>query len=113
MPEIWKLAHVTPIYKKGAKSDPLNYRPVSLTSVVCKFMERLIRDKIIDHLDKYNLLSTHQHGFRSNRSCLTQLLEYFQEVHDMLEEKGTKGVDAIYLDCKKAFDTVPHKRLIC
>ena len=66
IPEIWKITHVTPIYKKGVKSDPLNYRPVSLTSVVCKAMERLIRDKIIEHLDKYNLLSTHQHGFRSN-----------------------------------------------
>ena len=65
----------------------------------------------MEHLDKYNL-SSQQHGFRSNRSCLTQLLEYFLEVHDMLDEPGTKGVDAIYLDCKKAFDTVPHKRLM-
>ena len=81
-------------------------------SVVCKAMERIIRDKIIEHLDVYNRLSVHQHGFRSNRSCLTQLLEYFQEVHNLLDEKGTKGVDAIYLDCKKAFDTVPHKRLL-
>ena len=75
-------------------------------------MERIIRDKIVDHLDSHDLLSKQQHGFRSNRSCLTQLLEYFQEVHDMLDAKGTKGVDAIYLDCKKAFDTVPHKRLL-
>ena len=112
IPDIWKVANVTPIYKKGVKSDPLNYRPISLTSVVCKAMERIIRDKIVDHLDSHNLLSKQQHGFRSNRSCLTQSLEYFQEVHDMLDAKGTKGVDAIYLDCKKAFDTVPHKRLL-
>ena len=75
IPNIWKVAHVTPIYKKGVKSDPLNYRPISLTSVVCKAMERIIRDKIIEHLDSHKLLSIHQHGFRSNRSCLTQLLE--------------------------------------
>ena len=111
IPDIWKVAYVTPIYKKGARSDPLNYRPISLTSVVCKAMERIIRDKIVDHLDSHDLLSKQQHGFRLNRSCLTQLLEYFQEVHDLLDAKNIKGVDAIYLDCKKAFDTVPHKRL--
>ena len=109
-PDDWKQAIVTPIYKSGKKSDPLIYRPISLTSVPCKVMERLIRDKIMDHLESNNLLSKHQHGFRSNRSCLTQLLEYFQEVHEILEDGDP--VDAIYLDCRKAFDTVPHKRLL-
>ena len=112
IPDIWKTANVTPIYKKGSKSDSLNYRPVSLTSVVCKVLERIIRNRIMEHLDRNNLLSPQQHGFRSKRSCLTQLLEYFQEVHDYLDEIETCGVDAIYLDCKKAFDTVPHKRLL-
>ena len=64
----------------------------------------------MDHLESNNLLSNHQHGFRSNRSCLTQLLEYFLEVHDSLDAHDP--VDAIYLDCQKAFDTVPHKRLL-
>ncbi|CAL4059585.1 unnamed protein product, partial [Meganyctiphanes norvegica] len=73
-------------------------------------MERLVKDKIMDHLESNNLLSKHQHGFRSRRSCLTQLLEYFQEIHDFLD--ASDPVDAVYLDCKKAFDTVPHKRLI-
>ena len=73
-------------------------------------MEKIIRNKIVDHLESNHLLSKHQHGFRSNRSCLTQLLEYFTEIHDIID-KGDP-VDAIYLDCKKAFDTVPHKRLI-
>ena len=81
-----------------------------MTSVPCKIMERIIRDKIVDHLETNNLLSRHQHGFRSNRSCLTQLLEYFTEIHDIIDSGNP--VDAIYLDCKKAFDTVPHKRLI-
>ena len=110
LPVDWKSANVTPIYKKGKKSNPLNYRPISLTSVPCKVMEKIIRNKIVDHLESNHLLSKHQHGFRSNRSCLTQLLEYFTEIHDIID-KGDP-VDAIYLDCKKSFDTVPHKRLI-
>ena len=110
LPDVWKLAYVTPIYKKGKKSNPLNYRPISLTSVPCKIMERLLRDKIVDHLETNNLLSKHQHGFRSRRSCLTQLLEYFSDIHNSLD--SLSPVDAIYLDCQKAFDTVPHKRLL-
>ena len=110
LPCEWKTANVSPIFKKGKKSDPLNYRPISLTSVPCKVMEKVIRDEIMEHLEQNNLLSKHQHGFRSNRSCLTQLLEYFSEIHKSLDDSDP--IDAIYLDCKKAFDTVPHKRLI-
>ena len=75
-------------------------------------MEKVVRKGVVEHVISNNLLSKHQHGFRSNRLCLTQLLEYFLEVHEMLEEESVDGADAIYLDCKKAFDTVPHKRLI-
>lgn len=110
LPADWKTANITPIFKKGKKSNPLNYRLISLTSVPCKLMEKIIRNKIVDHLESNNLLSRQQHGFRSSRSCLTQLLEYFAEIHDFIDDG--KPVDAIYLDCKKAFDTVPHKRLI-
>ena len=80
--------------------------------MVCQVTEKVVRKGVVEHVISNNLLSKHQHGFRSNRSCLTQLLEYFLEVHEMLEEESVDGVDAIYLDCKKAFDTVPHKRLI-
>ena len=62
------------------------------------------------HQESSKLLDQNQHGFRSRRSCLTQLLEYFSDVHNSLESEGP--VDAIYLDFRKAFDTVPHKRLI-
>ena len=110
LPDDWKLANVTPIYKKGSKTNPLNYRPISLTAIICRVMERLIKNKIMELLERYELLSKHQHGFRSKRSCLTQLLEYFQEIHDAID--AGDPVDAIYLDCKKAFDTVPHKRLL-
>ena len=110
VPQIWKRANVTPIYKKGPKSDPLNYRPVSLTSVVCKGMEKLIRTSLVLHLESTGYLTRHQHGFRSGKSCLTQLLEFFGDIEDTLDEGGC--TDVIYLDCRKAFDTVPHGHLL-
>ena len=110
VPEDWTSANITPIFKKGNRSHPLNYRPVSLTSVPSKILERIIRNHIMNHLEINNFLSNHQHGFRSGMSCLTQLLEYFMDLENALDEGD--GVDVIYLDCRKAFDTVPHKRLL-
>ena len=110
IPAEWKSANVTPIFKKGRKQDPLNYRPVSLTSVPCKVLERIIKKRLVEHLENNNLLTNLQHGFRSGRSCLTQLLEYLEELEDALEDGDC--VDLVYLDCKKAFDTVPHRRLL-
>ena len=112
IPVDWKMAHVIPIYKKGNKNEVLNYRPVSLTAIICKVMEKIVVKAMVVHLTENNLFSKHQHGFRSNRSCLTQLLEYFLEIHERLDDQAVDGVDAIYLDCRKAFDTVPHRRLI-
>ena len=76
VPSLWKLAKVCPIFKKGDRLDPLNYRPVSLTCVICKICETIIRNKIVDHLESNNLLSNKQHGFRQRRSTLTNLLQY-------------------------------------
>ena len=110
LPNDWKCANVTPIYKKGDKSCPGNYRPVSLTSQVCKMLESIIKDNIIAHLNKFALINSSQHGFTSGRSCLTNLLEFFEYV---LQNIG-KGhaVDVVYLDFQKAFDKVPHQRLL-
>ncbi|MCP4267589.1 MAG: reverse transcriptase family protein, partial [Candidatus Brocadiaceae bacterium] len=110
VPEEWKLANVTPIFKKGCKSQPGNYRPISLTSVVCKLMETIIRDKIVKHLETNKLLNDTQHGFHNKRSCLTNLLDFFYDIFKMYDEE--KAVDIIYLDFQKAFDKVPHKRLL-
>ena len=110
VPDDWRTANVTPIYKKGTKSDPGNYRPVSLTSVVCKTMESLIADRIITHIDMNSLLHNSQHGFRKNKSCCTNLLE-FMEVVTSIVDKG-HPVDIAYLDFSKAFDKVPWKRLL-
>ena len=106
----WKKAEVKPILKKGEKSDPGNYRPVSLTPIVCRIFESFIRDALYDHLISTGLLSDKQFGFCKGRSCVTQLLCTIHSWMKSLDNK--KAVDAIYLDFSKAFDTVPHKRLI-
>ncbi|MBW6351215.1 reverse transcriptase family protein, partial [Pseudomonas aeruginosa] len=110
MPDQWKLANVTPIFKKGSKSLPSNYRPISLTSVVCKMLETVIRDRLVNHLEENNILKDTQHGFRKKRSCLTNLLDFFHDILNLYDE--SKAVDIIYLDFQKAFDKVPHKRLL-
>lgn len=109
IPPDWKDAVVVPLFKKGDRSEPCNYRPVSLTSIVCKMLERIIKRRIIEHLAKNNIIGKSQHGFVNKRSCLTNLLEFFEEVYTNLD-KG-KAVDVVYLDFAKAFDKVPHKRL--
>ena len=76
VPHEWKHANVVPIFKKGNRCKAENYRPVSLTSVVCKLLESLLRDHMVDFLEKHNLLKDTQHGFLRGRSCLTNLLEY-------------------------------------
>ena len=111
LPDVWKQAWIVPIHKKGSKREPGNYRPVSLTSVACKVLESLIRDALMEHLDTHSLLTDDQHGFRPRRSCSTQLLETIDAWSKILEE-GT-ALDVIYLDFRKAFDSVPHMRLLC
>ena len=111
LPEDWKSAEVIAIYKrKGKRTDPANYRPVSLTCILCKILEDFIRDAIVDHMTKQHLYSPSQHGFRKQRSCMTQLLEVMDNFTKMIEDGF--DIDVIYLDFKKAFDSVPHERLL-
>ena len=108
LPRDWRDAHITPIYKKGKKEICGNYRPVSLTSIVCKMLERIIRGQAVTHLKQ--LLSSCQHGFMEGRSCVTQLLDTIDLWSKVLDEG--LSLDAVYLDFAKAFDTVPHERLL-
>ena len=101
---------MTPIHKKGAKVIPGNYRPVSLTSVVGKMMESIVRDSLVDHMMSHNLFCDAQHGFVPGRSCMTQLLVTLELWSELLDSGAP--IDVIYLDFRKAFDTVPHQRLI-
>ena len=110
IPRIWKCANVTPIFKSGSKHKPENYRPISLTPVLCKIMEKIIRDEIREHLLQNNLVCPHQHGFLPGKSTSSQLLECTEEWSELLEQGKT--VDVVYLDFKKAFDSVPHQRLL-
>ena len=109
LPRDWKNAFVTPIYKKGARNLPENYRPISLTSVACKLMEKMVKDAVLAHLIENNLLSRKQFGFVSGRSTVTQLLNYLDKCAEVVASGGV--VDSIYFDFSKAFDTVPHQRL--
>ena len=103
VPLDWLKANVTPVYKsKESKSAPGNYRPISLTCILCKVMEAIIRDEIVSHLTDNKLINPSQHGFMSRRSCLTNLLEYL-EVLTSLVDAG-HSMDVIYLDFAKAFD---------
>ena len=111
IPSAWKLASITAIYKnKGSKHSAENYRPISLTSIACKIMESFIRDSMLNYLKANDILSNEQFGFLRGRSTVLQLLK----VVDKLTEIMDKGcvIDVIYCDYQKAFDTVPHKRLL-
>lgn len=110
IPQDWKSAYITPILKKGDKHKPENYRPISLTSIICKTAEHIIHSQIMRHLDTHSLLTECQFGFRRRRSCESQLLITVQDLAAGLRDK--QQIDAILLDFSKAFDRVPHERLL-
>ena len=110
VPTDWKKANVTPIFKKGKKCLAINHRPVSLTPVPCKIMESIVKDDVTEYLEENKLINNSQHGFRQKRSCLTNLLEYMEEVTKTVD--SGQNIDMVYLDFSKAFDKVPIKRLL-
>ena len=110
LPSKWLDANISPIYKKGDRSLPSNYRPISLTCVLCKVMEHIVTSQLVKHFNRNNILYELQHGFREKRSCETQLIML---THELLQnmQKG-KQTDLILLDFSKAFDKVSHEKLI-
>ena len=110
VPHDWKLSNVTAIFKKGDKTDGGNYRPISLTSLVCRLLESILRDNIVLHLREHNIINKSQHGFWAHRSCLTNLLEFLEVITKLIDEGH--NIDIVYLDFSKAFDKVPHARLM-
>ena len=107
VPEDWKQANVSAVFKKGQRYDPANYRPVSLTCLCCKMLEHIITSSIMKHVDHHRILSDCQHGFRARRSCETQLVTLINDLSSSLD-RGDQ-TDMVILDFSKASDRVPHK----
>jgi len=110
LPDVWKSANITALFKKGDKKSPGNYRPVSLTSIICKVIESIIREKIVSHMQEHKLFSKKQFGFIKGRSTVLQLLKVIDRWTEILDEGGC--IDVAYCDFMKAFDKVPHNRLL-
>jgi len=110
LPKDWKSAVVTPIHKKGDRCNAANYRPVSLTCILCKVMEAIIRDHMMEHLIATEQISRAQFGFMPKRSCSSKLTHCIDSWSKAIDEGNC--VDAIYIDFQKAFDSVPHERLL-
>jgi len=110
VPEDWRKANVTPIFKKGKKEDPGNYRPVSLTSIPGKMMEQLVLEVFIKQVEEKKVIGSSQHGFTKRKSCLTNLIAFYNGVTGWVDEG--RAVDVVYLDFSKAFDAVSHNILL-
>ena len=111
IPSAWKLTNVSAIYKnKGNKHSRENFRPISLTSIACKILELIMREAILAYLKDNSLLSDKQFGFLGGRSTVLQLLRVIDRWTEILDKGGF--IDVIFCDFKKAFDTVPHNRLM-
>ena len=109
IPDDWKSANVSPLYKKNDRTEAVNYRPVSLTCICCKILEHIVSSNINYHLEEHDIISPNQHAFRKGYSCETQLSHVINDFSKSLDKK--KQVDSFILDFEKAFDTVSHDLL--
>ena len=110
LPSEWKLANVTCIFKSGDKTKSSNYRPISITSILCRLLESIIKNEVMEHCKDRDIFTDSQYGFREKRGCILQLLTVFDTWSQYID--SDIPVDTIFLDFRKAFDSVPHKRLL-
>ena len=110
LPRDWVSANVVPVYKRGDRQAPSNYRPISLTSIVVKTMERIIHSEVMSTLEAHHLISTHQYGFRRGHSTSHLLLEAVNDWAKALQCRDS--CHCLLLDFAKAFDSMPHQRLL-
>jgi len=110
VPPQWTRADITALHKGGSRHDPKKFRPISITSLLCRILETIVKTSATQHFDDEDYISDKQHGFRSRRSCLTNLLINLEEITRLIDEGH--AVDQIYLDFQKAFDKVPHQKLL-
>ena len=108
IPDDWKRANVVPIHKSGDIGRIKNYRPISLSSVVGKLLERVVTRNIVDYMPRSGLISPQQHGFKSGRSCTTLLTKVCHHWMQILDNRSPPDVHVIFLDWSKAFDKVSH-----
>ena len=106
----FRSANVVPVFKKGNRLSAANYRPISLTSICSKVLKHIIYKHIEAHCEKHDILVDYQHGFRKSRSCETQLITVREEIAKWKDDGH--NVDMLIMDFSKAFDTVPHQRLL-
>jgi len=111
LPDMWKSASIDPVYKKGSKRDPANYRRVPLTCICSKIMDHVVYSSIFEHLNLHQALRNEQHGFRQHKICETQLISAVHDFAQILNQQGQ--CDVFLLDFCKAFDMVPHSHLFC
>jgi len=110
VPEDWRKANVTPIFKKGKKEDPGNYRPVSLTSILGKVMEQLILEVIIKQVKEKKVIRSSQRGFTKGKPCLTNLIAFYDGMTGWVDEG--RAMDVVYLEFSTAFNTVSYNILL-
>jgi len=110
VPEDRRKASFSPIFKKGKKEDPWNYRPVSLTSIPGKVMEQFILEVINKQVQEKKVIRSSQLGFTKGKSCLTNLTAFYDDMAGWVDER--RALDVVYLDFSKAFDTVSHNILL-
>ena len=106
VPKDWSTAYACPLFKKGDTSLASNYRPISLTSILCKVLEHIVTTNVVSHMDQYSLL----YDFRSKRSCETQLVTLIEDL--MGNSLAGSQTDLVLLDFSKAFDKVNHQKLL-
>ena len=107
IPDILKRTAIVPVYKSGEGSNPINYCPISPTPILMKILERIVRKHVVQFLTDNNFLNSTQHGFREGRSCLSALLNVYDNIVHMISDPSAV-VDMIYLYFAKAFDKVDH-----
>ena len=110
LPKEWKLANVVPIHKKEGKDDIKNYRPISLTCLVMKLFERILKEELL--LRTSHLQDSRQHGFLNLKSCSTNMISFTDNVILSIKDTHTLSTDVVYFDFSKAFDSVNHDLIL-